>query len=145
MRLKLEAWKSVAFSRRVRFSSCFLRAAGFIFVFLLLHMGWQTVGTQEMLECLFYCRVGRNFQEKKSGVAVSQKTMCLISRLGRCGHSIDSRFIDRPTFCLVGIQMTGNWYFPSFFCCFLPSSNCSLCHPRKKGRGSLTWWHGCLL
>jgi len=37
-------------------------------------MGWQTVGTQEMLEYVPYCRVGRDCKEKNV-VAVFQKTM----------------------------------------------------------------------
>lgn len=36
----------------------------FLFALLVLHMGWQTVGTQEMLNFLSYWRVGRNFQEE---------------------------------------------------------------------------------
>ena len=71
VRVKLEAWKSVAFSRHVRFSSCFLWLQPVcvcvcvcVCVFLVLHTGWQTVGTQEMLDYLSYCWVRRNFQEK---------------------------------------------------------------------------------
>lgn len=48
--------------------------AAFIFVFLVLLMGWQTVGAQEMLDCLIIVLEG-TFR-KKNGVSVSQKTMC---------------------------------------------------------------------
>ena len=87
MRVKLKAWKSVAFSSHVRFSSCFLWLQ-LLCVFLVMCMGWQTVGTQEMLEYLPYCRVGRDCKEKKCSCSVPENH-ALISHLGRCGHFID--------------------------------------------------------
>lgn len=61
MRVKLEAWKSVAFSSHVKFLLFFMVAA-FVCVSGNAH-GLANSSTQEMLEYLPYCRVGRTVRK----------------------------------------------------------------------------------
>lgn len=79
-------------------------AVAFIFIFLVLHPDWQTVGAQEMLNCSSDYRTGRNLQEE-NGVAASQKS-CVDKPPGKVWPL--SFIVIWPTSYLVGIQIIGN-------------------------------------